>query len=112
MADVAKTIVKNIVFFKGFCYFGCWAVGLTSSSNFDRFGVDLWVENRPNIDPKGNRKQDASWDEVWMALGTILGRFLDRSWGPVGPKLAPKSKKRGFQDEVKKSMTNQSRNPF
>ncbi len=33
-----------------------------------------------NIDPKEDRKQDASWDGFWMALGSIFGG----SWAQVG----------------------------
>ena len=56
------------------------------------------------IDLKGDRKQDASWDGFGMALGSIFGRF----WAQVGAKLAPKFKKMGYQIDVEKSSKNKS----
>ena len=43
MAEVARTIEKP--FFFTFCYFGCWAVGLTLSSIFDSFFVDFLLQH-------------------------------------------------------------------
>ena len=70
---------------------------------FDRFGGRKSTKNRSKIDPKVDRKQDASWDGFWMALGTIFGGFWDVVGAHVGTKLAPKSKKMGCQEDVKKT---------
>ena len=58
------------------------------------------------MDPKGDRKQDASWDGFWMALGSIFGGFWAEVGGQVGAKLAPKSEEMGYQDDVKKIIKN------
>ena len=44
-----------------------------------------------------------------MALGAILGGFWAQVGGQVGAKLAPKSEEMGYQDDVKKSSKNKSR---
>ena len=51
---------------------------------FDRFVVDLWVENRPNIDQKRYRKYDANWDGFWKALEAMSARFRAQVVGQVG----------------------------
>ena len=43
-----------------------------------------------------------------MALGSIFGGFWAQVGGQVGLKLAPKSEKMGYQDDVKKSYKNWS----
>ena len=49
------------------------------------------MQIRSKIDPKGDRKQDASWDGVWMALGSILEVKLGPSWHQNRSKMASKS---------------------
>ena len=44
-----------------------------------------------------------------MALGSIFGRFWAQVGGQVGVKLAPKSEKMGYQNDVKKSYKKKSR---
>ena len=77
---------------------------------FDRFLIDFgwilgWKMDEKSItnQSKCNRKQDASWDGFWMALGSIFGWFWAQVGGQVGVKLAPKSEDMGYQDNVKKS---------
>ena len=67
------------------------------------------MKNQLKIYPKGDRKQDASWDGFWMALGSIFGRFWAQVGGQVGAKLARKSTEMGYQNDVKKSSENGSR---
>ena len=86
-----------------------------------------WLHNR-QLDPKlAQHGADlvASWAQVaptWSQVGPKLGQLgptwakLAPSWGQVGSKLAnleaklaPKSKKRGSQDDVKKSSKIRSR---
>ena len=55
----------------------------------------------PKIDPKDVQKIDRFWD-----------RFLIDFWTILGAKIDPKSEKKGFQDEVKKSMKKQRRRSF
>ena len=55
---------------------------------------------RSKIHPKGDRKQDASWDGVWMALGSIFGRFWIQVGRQVEAKLEPKSTKMAFLKEI------------
>ena len=50
---------------------------------FDGFWRRKSIKNRSKIDPKGDRKQDASWDGFWLALGPIWDGF----WLQVGAKL-------------------------
>ena len=79
-------------------------VGLILSSIFDRFGLDLWVENPPKIDQESIQKSIEKKMQVGMRFGWLLGRFWVDFGPKSGAKFAPKSKKRGFQDEIKKSM--------
>ena len=58
------------------------------------------------MDPEGDRKQDASWDGVWMALGSILGRFWRPSWSQVGTKIGPRWHRDRCQNMVKKMIEN------
>ena len=60
---------------------------------FGGFGRRKSINNRSKFSPEGDRKQDASWDGVWMALGSIFGGFWLQVGGQVGAKLAPKSEK-------------------
>ena len=59
------------------------------------------IQNRPEIDPKGHRNQDAIWVGIWISWNNFWS-ILAPSWAQVGPKLAPKSGKLGSQDDVKK----------
>ena len=70
---------------------------------FDGFWDRKSIKNQSKIDPKGDRKQDASWDGFWMALGSIFDGFWAQVGGQVGAKLAPRSEEMGYQDDVKKS---------
>ena len=55
------------------------------------------------IDQKGHRKQDASWLGIWRPLGTIFGPFWLQVGRQVEAKLAPKSEKTRYQDDIKKT---------
>ena len=68
---------------------------------FQRFGVDFAVENLTQIYSKCDRKQDASWDGLWMALGSIFAGFWASVGGQVAAKLAPKSKNDGSKTKPK-----------
>ena len=72
-------------------------------SIFDRCLIDFRVVTQSKINSKGDRKQDASWDGFWMALGLIFDGFGAQVGSQVGAKLAPKSEEMGYQDDVKKS---------
>ena len=75
---------------------GCWddvLIDLLSIS--ERFLDRKSLQNQSKINPKTYRKQDASWDGFWIALGSIFRRFWGQVGGQVGAKLAPKSKDMG-----------------
>ena len=74
---------------------------------FDRFGGRKSTKNRSKIDPKNDRKQDASWDGFWIALGSIFDRFWAQVGGQVGAKLAPKSEKKMMPRRCQKNTWNQ-----
>ena len=61
------------------------------------------------MNQKSDRWQDGCWDGCWMALGSIFGGFWDHLGRQVGTKLAPKSKKWEYQEEVKKWVVKNSR---
>ena len=42
---------------------------------FGGFGGRKPTKNLLKFHPKGDRKQDASWDGFWMALGSIFDGF-------------------------------------
>ena len=64
--------------------------------------MDLGTENQSKINAKCDRKQDASWDRVWMALGSIFDPFWPNLEGKLGPSWHQNQKK-GGQDDVNKS---------
>ena len=87
-----------------FWLLGCWVDFLVDFLLiFGGFGGRKPTKNLLKFHPKGDRKQDASWDGFWMALGSIFGGFWAQVGGQVGVKLAPKSEEMGYQDDVKKS---------
>ena len=86
----------------GFSMFGCWVVFLIDfwlilGAFWGRKSVKKWFK----IDPKRDRKQDASWYGFGMALGSIFGRFGAQVGGQVGAKLGPKSIKNPCRRKMK-----------
>ena len=72
--------------------------------------VDLGVGNRSKINNKSIQKGIENKTQVEMDFGWLLDRFLvdfDPKLGKA--KLAPKSEKMGYQDDLKKSSKKQSR---
>ena len=76
---------------------------------FDRLGGRKSIKNQSKIDPKTDRKQDASWDGFWIAVRSTFDRFWAQLGGQIGAKLAPTSREMGYQDDVKKSSNKKSR---
>ena len=109
MASIAKTLKKNIGFFKVFgtsASFACCIVGLIFGYIFGlifvSFGGPKSPKNQSKIDPIGTWKKDAMLDGFWMALGSIFGAFGKHLGEQNGAKLALTSEGNRCQDDVEK----------
>ena len=83
--------------FQHFWFFGCCVVGMICWLIFDRFLVDLEVENRSKINQKSMKK--ASQNK--MRFGIDFEGLLERSWGDFEPKLGAKLGPRWHQYPTK-----------
>ena len=94
---------KQNVFYT-FCNCGCCIIALIFGLIW--FQVDGEVENPPRSIsksyPKGDRKQNGSWDGFWTARGAIVGRCWLQVGGQVDAKLPPKSLKWRPREDVRK----------
>ena len=84
----SKNHLKHIVFYD-FCYFGCWAVGLTYWLIFYWFWLDLGIENQSEIFQKSIQKVIKNNMRFWMDLGGLWERFWMDFFPKFGGKLGP-----------------------
>ena len=61
------------------------------------------MKNQLKIKKKSDRQQDGCWNGFWRPLGPIFIEFEHQVGDQVAPKMAPKSKKKKYQDDVQKT---------